>query len=621
MDKRTIAAVDIGHATTQAALFETVGLSLRLLGLVRVPTPRGPSADFASAMRCALLELQEETRAQLLDDTANPLSVAAGYAGAPDDWFVTADAGGPVRVTVAGVIDDISGQSALKAALSSGAAVADLLAINDGRPDHHKARDLRHNPVDVILLAGGVDEGLFTGGGGRQVVNIAKMIAMASPRPRYDPAGRTTVVFAGSTEARPEVASQLSDTTELLFADNVRPDLGLENLAGARHAIMDLFRSRVMPVDGKWTGVASYAGNGGIVPTGLACSHAAELLAAAWKANVVVADIGEATLNMYSVIDHELNRTVIDECGLNFDCPADLAGLADAALAWLPVEVGRDEVGNVLATQRLRPAAVPQTWRELLVQQAATRERLRVALDGHRRVAALLKGIHRQRNIDEVLGTYFSVGGQTIVDLTRVSVILATGRQVANATTPGQAMSLILDGLQPQGITQILADRSGLLPHLGALARKDETLAAQVLGENWYERLGVVVAPVPRERGGSLFRRQGARLASVRIEREDGTQIRETVEYGQLKRIALQDNEVVRVTVSPDRGHDAGAGYGTTARLAGGGRLGVILDGRGRPVSLPQNPARRQSRIASWLKTLEAYPDSVLAAAGAGEAN
>ncbi len=604
MDKRTIAAVDVGQATTQAALFETVGLSLRLAGLVRVPTPRGPGACLSAAVATALAELERQA--------AEPL---------PAEVFLTTDAGGPVRVTVAGVIDDISGQSALKAALSSGAAVADRLAINDGRPDHHKARDLRHNPVDMIVLAGGVDEGLFTGGGGRQVVNIAKTIAIANPRPRYDPSGRTAVVFAGSTEARPDVAEQLQPATDVLFADNVRPDLGLENLAGARQAILQTFRSRIMPADGRWAGLDEYAGGDGVVPTGLACIHATELLAAAWKANVIAAGIGEATLDVHSVIDHEPNRTVIDEVGLNHDCPASLAALTDAAMAWLPLEIEREAAGNILATQRLRPAAVPQTWDELLVQQAAARERLRLALDGHRKIAALLKGIHRQRNIDEVLGAYFSVGGQTTVDLTRISVILATGRHVAAATAPGQIMAMILDGLQPQGITQILSDANCLLPHLGALARADESLAALVLSEGWYERLGVVVAPVPRERGGSLFRRIGARIATVRVEREDGTQVRETVEYGSLKRIPLRENEVVRVTVSPDRRHDAGAGYGMTARLAGGGRLGVILDGRGRPVSLPQNPSRRRSRIASWLKTLEAYPEAVLAEAGAGEAN
>ena len=328
-NKKTIAAIDVGQATTRAALFEWVGPDLRLTGLVSVPTPRGRQAELAVGIRSALEELQGMTGATLLaDQQAQEPRVAAPSQGGPDEWLLTTDAGGPVRVAVAGVIDDISGQSALRAALSAGAAVSDLFAINDGRPDHHKARDLRHNPVDLVLIAGGVDEGLFAGGGGRQVLNIAKTVAMSNPRPRYDPSGRSTVVFAGSTEARPDVADRLDGSTELVFADNVRPDLGLENLASARQAIVEAFRGRVMTGDQRWRGVEQYAGRTGVLPTGMACLHATELIAAAWKENVIVVDIGEAALNIYSAIDHELNRTVTDEAGLNFDCPADLADQA-----------------------------------------------------------------------------------------------------------------------------------------------------------------------------------------------------------------------------------------------------------------------------------------------------
>jgi len=180
---------------------------------------------------------------------------------------------------------------------------------------------------------------------------------------------------------------------------------------------------------------------------------------------------------------------------------------------------------------------------------------------------------------------------------------------------------MIIDGLQPQGVTQLLSDSRGLLPQLGALAGLDEALAAQIIGDAWFERIGVVVAPVPRERGGPLFRRQGKTLAVVRIERGDGTQLRETVDYGIVKRVPLNPGEIVRITVTPDRAHNAGAGFGATARMAGGGRLGVILDGRGRPVIMPQNAARRRAKLAEWLRVFEAYPETVLATAGTGEAN
>jgi hypothetical protein len=620
MDNRTIAAIDVGQATTQAALFTTVGLDLQLVGVTSVPTPRGPRADLALGIRRVLVNLQTATGFSLLSDDGERALAASSDGVGPDEWLLTADAGGPVRVAVAGVIDDISGQSALRAALIAGAAVADLFAINDGRPEHHKARDLRNNPVDMILIAGGVDEGLFAGGGGRQVLNIAQTVAMASPRPRYDPRGRATVVFAGSADARPEVSDRLAACTNLIFADNVRPDLHLENLAGARQAVVDVFRHQVMPADSRWQGVAAFAGRTGLLPTGMACLHATELLAAGTKRDVIIVDVGESVLNVYSSIAHELNRTVTDEAGLNFDCPGALVDLANASLTWLPQDLTVDEVGDVLATQRRRPASLPLTWSELMVRQAADRERIRAALDGHRKVAALLKGIHRQRNVDEVLGTYFAVGGQTIVDLATIGVVLATGRQVATATTPGQVLGMVLDGVQPQGVTQILSDSAGLLPHLGAMATLDEALAAQIIGDNWFDQIGLVVAPVPRERGGPVFRRQGASIATVRIERADGTQMRETVDYGVLKRIPLASGEVVRVTVTPDRAHNAGGGFGATTRMSGGGSVGIILDGRGRPVIMPQNPARRKAKVAEWLRVIDAYPDDVLAITAAGEA-
>jgi hypothetical protein len=233
----------------------------------------------------------------------------------------------------------------------------------------------------------------------------------------------------------------------------------------------------------------------------------------------------------------------------------------------------------------------------------------------------LLKGIHRQRNIDEVFGAYRAVGGQTMVDLIRIKYVVATGGLVREATDPGQVMGMVLDGLQPQGITQIMADEGYMLPHLGAMAARDNTLAAETLAEGWLTRLGLLVAPVPRERGGPVFRRYGSRMARVRIEREDGTVIRETVDYGTIKRIPLPEKETVRLTVSPERGYNVGAGLGFSQTMAGGGVLGVILDGRGRPIISPQNPARRRSRTAAWLRALGGYPDTLLAEAAQGEGN
>ncbi len=620
MDRRTIVAIDCGQAVTQAALFESVGLGLRLLGVATAPTTAGePQAGLGCGVTAALRQLEARTDRPLLDGQSRPLAPGSAPS-APDAWMLTTDSRGSVRVTVAGVIDDISGQSALKAAMGAGASVADLLAINDGRLDHDRARDLRTSPVDLVLLAGGVDEGLYSGGGGRQVVHMARTIALAHPRPRYDPRSKITVIFAGSTEARPDVAAHLGPVADIIWADNVRPDLGLENTSGARQAVLEAFRSTVVPRDPDYRGLGVFAGLAELTPTGMAVSGAAELLAGVWKSDVLFADIGELATSIYTVIERQVNRTTTDEAGPSRGGGApDAAGLAEGVETWLPMDCPRETVANVLAFQRLRPESVPMTWTELCIQQAAARERLRTALEAHRGVAALLKGIHRQRNIDEVFGAYRAVGGQSLVDLSRIKYIVATGRLVREATHPGQVMGMVMDGLQPQGLTQVMADEGYLLPHIGAMAAQDTSLAGEALGDGWLARLGLVVAPVPRERGGPLFRRFGGRLARVRIERQDGTVIRETVNYGSVKRIPLPEDETVRVTVSPERGYNVGAGHGFSHTMAGGGRLGVILDGRGRPIITPLNPARRRSRTIAWLRELGGYPEAVLGEAAQGE--
>jgi hypothetical protein len=611
MDRKTIVTVDCSFAATRAALFESVGLSLRLLGL-----GTGPATDGATdrgldlGVYLALRNLEARTGVALLDERGLPLGRDRGV---PLEWVLLTDRAGSVRVTVAGVIDTISGLSALKAALCAGASVADLLAVNDGRPVHHRARDLRSNAVDLVLLAGGVDEGLFAGGGGRQVVHMARTIGSAEPRPRYDPRGRITVIFAGSAEAREEVAAGLAPFVEVVFADNVRPDMGQENLAGARRAILDVFRQRVVPHDPRYRGFQGFRGLAELTPTGHAACTAMELLAGLWKQDLLAVDAGEIAMSFYSVINNELNRTVEDVIGLNRGTREPSARLAELCESWLPFECPREEIADVLATQRRRPGALPQTWRELFIQQAWVRERMRLGLDAHRKVAALLRGIHRQRNIDEVLGTYYAVGGQTIVDLLRLNHVLLSGSLAAGATHPGQVAALALDGLQPQGLTQLYLDEHHLLAHLGALAERDGSLAAQALGENWFPRLGLAVAPMPREHGLMLLR-HGQHLATVRIERQDGTVIRETVDHGVLKRIALDEDEVAQVTVDPARGFDVGGGLGGTYRASGGGRLGLLLDGRGRPIVLPHNPARRQARVAGWLKALGALPAELASA-------
>jgi hypothetical protein len=45
--------------------------------------------------------------------------------------------------------------------------------------------------------------------------------------------------------------------------------------------------------------------------------------------------------------------------------------------------------------------------------------------------------------------------------------------------------------------------------------------------------------------------------------------------------------------------------YATTIT---GGVVGVVIDARGRPLTLPQNDKERQERLSAWFKSLDLYP-------------
>lgn len=82
-----------------------------------------------------------------------------------------------------------------------------------------------------------------------------------------------------------------------------------------------------------------------------------------------------------------------------------------------------------------------------------------------------------------------------------------------------------------------------------------------------------------------------------------------TVRGGELALIPLAEGESAEAHLEPARGLDVGAGRGRelTATLQGG-VVGVILDGRGRPLKLSADPATRRTQLKSWEDALSLYP-------------
>jgi hypothetical protein len=87
---------------------------------------------------------------------------------------------------------------------------------------------------------------------------------------------------------------------------------------------------------------------------------------------------------------------------------------------------------------------------------------------------------------------------------------------------------------------------------------------------------------------------------------ENGQETNFEVKYGSLQALPLPYGQTARLQLHPL--HRADVGMGVPGRGGGftvkGGVLGVVIDGRGRPIALPKDLAQRQELFRSWLWSL-----------------
>jgi hypothetical protein len=158
---------------------------------------------------------------------------------------------------------------------------------------------------------------------------------------------------------------------------------------------------------------------------------------------------------------------------------------------------------------------------------------------------------------------------------------------------------ILLDGLQPTGITTLVLDQNHLSSALGAAASVNPVLTAQVLGSSTFQNLGTVICPVGDARPGTPILR-------VRITPDGGGETTMEVKAGALEMLRLPNGQRAQLQLQPLHKYDVGmggAGRGGSLRVVGGA-LGVIIDARGRPLPLPSDPGRRREVIGKWRWTL-----------------
>lgn len=600
---KVIVATDCGSTTTKAIMIEEVDGVYRQTFRGEAPTTvEEPFADVTVGVVNSITELQELSGRRLIADDGTIIRRSSvDEADGCDVYISTSSAGGGLQMMVAGVVREMTAASAKRAALGAGAIVMDVIASNDRRRPHEQIQRIRELRPDMVLLSGGTD-----GGNTTQVVQLAELVAPAKPRPRFGSAYQLPIIFAGNSEARGEIervfgaADDESGGFDLSLVDNLRPTLEQENLGPARDRIHDVFLEHVMAHAPGYDKLIEWT-DAPIMPTPGAVGDILQTIARTQGINAVGVDIGGATTDVFSVFDGTFNRTVSANLGMSYSISNVCAEAGmDDVLRWVHIEMDERELRNRVKNKMIRPTTIPQSAEALVFEQAVAREALRLAYQQHKEFATTLKGVQQQRTVGDVFSQ--EVGGASIVDGMKLDLLVASGGVLSHAPRMHQTAMMLIDAFEPEGFTTLAKDSIFMMPHLGVLSSVHEKAAMEVFERDCLVVLGTCVAAKGEPKPGkTCFKYSISGDVS-----ESGE-----LAWGEVRMIELGIGSTAEVEVDPSRGVDFGNGPGKSVkRTVKGGTVGIILDARGRPLTLPESTGERREAVTRTIEAVDLYPGS-----------
>lgn len=202
-----------------------------------------------------------------------------------EKFAATSSAAGGLKMTVHGLVYDMTVRAAKEAALGAGAVIKYVTA---GKMDEFHLKKVESIQPKLILLAGGVDYGES-----ETVIHNAKMLAKL---PLDVP-----IVYAGNVAAAEQVEFILTNAGKKVYVtENVYPRIDYLNVEPTRNVIKEVFAEHIVKAPGmdKIKDMVNYE----IIPTPAAVMITTEL-AYEHFGDCLTIDIGGATTDVDSVTD------------------------------------------------------------------------------------------------------------------------------------------------------------------------------------------------------------------------------------------------------------------------------------------------------------------------------
>lgn len=384
-----------------------------------------------------------------------------------DELIATSSAAGGLRMTVHGLVYDMTVKAAREAALGAGANIKSVTSGRLRKSDLTKIKEINPN---IILIAGGVDYGERD-----TALHNAELIAEMDLG--------VPVIYAGNIENHEEVKELFEDKkSELYIVENVYPKIDQLNIEPTRKVIQQVFEKHIVHAPGMKK-VRDMV-NGPIMPTPGAVMEAAKLLYEE-IGDLMVIDVGGATTDVHSVTEgsEEINRILIN--------PEPLA--KRTVEGDLGVYVSMPNVVNLIGKEKLAEELniTLDELEEVIeihapIPRAEIDIRFTEVLTYHAVINAVKRHVGSFRNI-------YGPGGKKTVaegkDLTGVKYIIGTGGALTRLPNRVSIMNQIPlsnkgNELLPTKEAKVLVDNNYIMASLGVMSTKYPETALKLLKES-----------------------------------------------------------------------------------------------------------------------------------------
>lgn len=383
-----------------------------------------------------------------------------------DEMLATSSAAGGLKMTVHGLVYDMTARAAKEAALGAGGIIHYVTAGKLRRTDLAKIKEINPN---LILIAGGVDYGERD----TAIDNAEKIRSMGLKAP---------VIYAGNCENQEEMKLIFDEESgqKLYNVENVYPKIDDLNVEPCRKVIREAFEEHITGAPGM-EHVRDMV-NGPIIPTPGAVMECTRLLYEC-IGDLVVLDVGGATTDVHSVAvesdqvarimtapEPKAKRTVEGDLGVYVNRMKVIESIGEEKARERCEKEGVD-LDKTLETYK----AIPRNENERKLVEILTEEAVMKAMERHAGQIRYVYGPSGRSSVAE---------GK---DLTQVKYIIGTGGALTRLPHRVEIMKKIAGHdetgmrLFPTQHAEILVDNDYIMASLGVLSKKHKEGAKRLL--------------------------------------------------------------------------------------------------------------------------------------------